>query len=404
MTHVLKHRGLPDGMTRWELYSYLVKAAKHFGLTHAALKYLRFAISKTQDQDYAANRICAIWPSVAETASQLDTDPRQIARAEALLVDLGLIIKSSATRCRRYGVRSENLIRYAYGINLAPLVERAREIELAARKACFEKDEAKRLRLHIPKLLERVGIAGDSSAAAAAEAILPSRRPSRIWRYDRLKEVADALEALIDTLGEEPVAVEMSDRNSTFVAHREGKKTKLKRSSEDLPEPQLSPAQFYVLASKGLQDAVMQYAPPGGPPDWRSIPEAAKAWAEVKEIPAGLWQKQVNCIGQKNTAICLLLVDRNAERNGSLHHVDDMRRAFFGLGRDTAERGSALRGLIGELQGLRRQMSANDGTNDASGLAPRGGGEIASHKAGEPPHRSRQGRLLKETEHGFPKS
>ena len=220
MTHVLKHSGLPDGMTRWDLYGFLVKAAKHFGLTDTALKYLRFAISRTQDQDYAADRICALWPSVSEIASQLETDPRQIARAEALLVELEFIVKSSAARCRRYGVRSENRIRYAYGINLAPLVERAREIEVAARKTCFEKEEAKRLRLHIPKLLERVRAAGNASIAAAAETILPSRRPSRIWRYSRLKEVADALEALIDTLTDEPVAVEMSDRSDTIVAPR----------------------------------------------------------------------------------------------------------------------------------------------------------------------------------------
>lgn len=49
MTHVLTHRGLPDGMTRWDLYGLLVKAAKHFGLTDTTLKYLRFAISRTQD-------------------------------------------------------------------------------------------------------------------------------------------------------------------------------------------------------------------------------------------------------------------------------------------------------------------------------------------------------------------
>ncbi|NIY96656.1 hypothetical protein HC022_10475 [Salipiger sp. HF18] len=262
MTHVLTHRGLPDGMTRWDLYGLLVKAAKHFGLTDTMLKYLRFAISRTQDQDYAAGSICALWPSVSETASQLEADPRQIARAEARLAELGFVVKSIAARCRRYGVRSENIIRYAFGINLAPLVDRAREVEAAARKTCFEKEEAKRLRLYIPKLLERVRTSGDASAEEAAEVILPSRRPSRIWRCARLKEIADALEALIETFADASVAVEMSDQCDTDVAPREGRKTNSKRSSSGQPDPRLSPAQFCILASPGFEDAVRQYAPP----------------------------------------------------------------------------------------------------------------------------------------------
>lgn len=404
MTHVLTHRGLPDGMTRWDLYGLLMKAAKHFGLTDTTLKYLRFAISKTQDQDYAAGRICALWPSVSETASQLDADPRQIARAEARLAELGFIVKSSAARCRRYGVRSENVIRYAFGINLAPLVDRAREIETAARKACFEKEEAKRLRLHIPKLLERVRTSGNASAEEAAEVILPSRRPSRIWRYARLKEIADALEALIETLAEAPVAVEMSDRCDADVAPRESIKTYSKRSSGRQPELRLTPVQFCILASPGFEDAVKIYAPPGAPPDWRTIPAAAKDWAQVRGIPAGLWQRQVDCLGPKVAAVCLLVADRNAEREGSAHHVDDMRRAFLGLARNTAARGSAHQGLIGELQGLQRQLRAAGNRSDGDDQVPRSGGEIASHTAGEAPLRSRQGRLSGNIGHGFRES
>ena len=170
--------------------------------------------------------IDTLWRSVSETASQLEVDPRQIARAEARLAGLGFIVKSSAARCRRYGVMSENVIRYAFGINLAPLVDRAREIETAERRACFEKEEAKRLRLHIPKLLELVRTSGDASAEEAAEVILP---PRRFWRYARLKEIADALEALIKTLADVSVAVEMSDRCDANVAPREGRKQNQKK-------------------------------------------------------------------------------------------------------------------------------------------------------------------------------
>ena len=386
MTHVLTHRGLPDGMNRWDLYRLLVKAAKHFGVTDAMLKYLRFAISRTQDQDYDAGRICTLWSSVSETASQLEADPRQIARAEERLSELCFVVKSSAARCRRYGVRSDNIIRYAFGINLAPLVDRAREIEAAPRKACFEKEQAKRMRLHILKLLEHVRISEDSSAGEAAEVILPSRRPSRIWRYARLKKIADA-----------SLAVEMSDRCDTDVAPREGRKTSSKRCSSAQPEPRLSPAQFCILASPAFEDTVRQYAPPGGPPDWRTSLAAAKDWAQVRGIPAGLWQRQVDCLGPEKATICLLVADRNTERNGSAHQVDDHRRVFLGLARNTAARGSALHGLIGELQGLRRQLHDRATMPDASGHAPRSGGEIAFHTAGEPPLRSRQRRLPEAT-------
>lgn len=196
MSASLTHNGLPAGMTRWQLFGFLEKARRQLGLSKGAVAYLKVAISRTMDEDYVAGHICSFWTSVTKISSQAGLDRRQVARIEADLLERGLLAKSASDHSRRGGSRRDGKIGHEFGINLAPLIARAAEIQAAARKATFEDEEAERLRNRIKKLFGDIRRLGFDGAMEAAEEVLPNRRPSTIQSFERLRQVAEALEAV----------------------------------------------------------------------------------------------------------------------------------------------------------------------------------------------------------------
>lgn len=210
MTWQLTHAGLPDNLTRWKLLRLVEVARRQLGLSKGAVSYLRLAISLTTDGDYVKGRICAFWASVTEIAASLGMDRRQIGRIEAELADRGLIQKTSTNRSRRGGQRLEGVIQHEFGINLAPLIAQAREIECLAQQAIREQTEAKSLRKQINKLFARIRELDCDEAERIADALLPNHRPSTIQSFQRLKQIAAALEAVLSDFMEEDRRVEMS--------------------------------------------------------------------------------------------------------------------------------------------------------------------------------------------------
>ncbi|WP_339108737.1 helix-turn-helix domain-containing protein [Thioclava sp. GXIMD4216] len=219
MNHHLTHTGLPPGLDRWALLRFLRTARRKLGLSKGAIGYLALAIERTMDGDFVTGRICAFWMSVTEIATSLDMERRQIARIEAELMARGLIHKSSTTRGRRCGTRLRGLIQHEFGINLAPLIERAREIKAMALAVEDEQKAAKALRPYINKLFQRIRDLGDEEAMIAADTILPSHRPSLIHDLARLQDVAAALEAVLndyDGVGGHPTRQRRLQDSSSF--------------------------------------------------------------------------------------------------------------------------------------------------------------------------------------------
>ncbi|WP_321365264.1 helix-turn-helix domain-containing protein [uncultured Celeribacter sp.] len=196
MTHHLTHGGLPDGMTRWQFFGLIESARRQLGLSKGAIAYLKVAISRTMDEDFLAGRICSFWTSVTKIAAQAGLDRRQVARIEADLIQRELLVKTASDHSRRSGSRRDGKIGNDFGNNLAPLIARATEVQAAARKAAFEEEEAERLRARIRKLFGDIRRLCLDDAVEAAEEILPNRRPSTIQSFERLKQVAEALEAV----------------------------------------------------------------------------------------------------------------------------------------------------------------------------------------------------------------
>lgn len=360
MTQHLTHPGLPADLTRWQLLQMVETARRALGLSKGAVSYLRHAVGRTADGDFAKGRICAFWTSVTEIAASLAMERRQIARIEAELIERGLIHKSSADRSRRSGDRLHGVIRYEFGINLAPLIGRAQEIRALAQRAVQEQIEAKSLRRQINKLFGRIRALDCGAAEDAADAILPNHRPSTIQSFQRLKQIAAALEAVLDDFSTDDRGGEMSHRCdiSTLPNTNLNQINKTCRAeSRAGPRPiRTTPEQVWLLSSDRFREYLAFYAEGvgrGGAPDERCLIMAAQDFALNVGVPVGEWRRCCESLGGARTALCLLIADRNSDRHDGFQ-VRDTAAAFLGMARKEARQGAVVDALLGELTAYSR--------------------------------------------------
>ena len=357
MSAPLTHNGLPAGMSRWQLFGFVEKARRQLGLSKGAVAYLKVAISRTMDEDYVAGRICSFWTSVTKISAQACLDRRQVARIEADLIERGMLAKSASDHSRRGGSRRDGQIGHEFGINLAPLIERAAEIQVAARKAAFEDQEAERLRTQIKKLFGDIRRLGFDGAMEAAEAVLPNRRPSTVQSFERLRQVAEALEAVWEDFSVEIGRGEMShqcDISPPLNTDKEKKYKTCRAKKARQPQPvRITPALAMLLAGAEFQEIIGFYAGgvAGGPPDWRSMEMAARDRAHQLGISTGVWQRQCEILGSERAVLCLLVADHNAGR-ADKYTVRDAAGAFINMVRSEATQKAVLDRLLGELIGF----------------------------------------------------
>jgi len=131
MSATLRHSGLPQGISRSNFIHLVAPALKARGLKTSAIVYLSRAFNNwTRDQDYEPNRICGFWHSVSNLSSELTCTQRTVYTIECEL-DGEYVSKVSKANGGREGVREQSdrgTLRYLFGINLAPIIEKAAEL------------------------------------------------------------------------------------------------------------------------------------------------------------------------------------------------------------------------------------------------------------------------------------
>ncbi|MEP1353740.1 helix-turn-helix domain-containing protein [Ascidiaceihabitans sp.] len=357
MTRHLTHNGLPEGMTRWQFFGLIEAARQQLGLSKGAIAYLKVAISNTMDEDFAAGRICSFWTSVTKIAARARLDRRQVARIEAWLIENGFLIKTASDHSRRAGSRKDGKIGHEFGINLAPLIARATEIQAAARKAAFEEAEAERLRNRIKTLFGDIRRLCFEGAMEAAEEVLPNRRPSTIQSFERLRQVAEALEAVWEDfsarigMGEKSHQCDISPTLNT--SKENNNKTCMPEKRHDVQPLRTTPAQVALLASEPLRAIIEFYwsaLDNRGALSPQTIQRAAKERAYQLGVSPSVWERLSRVLGEERTALCFMIADRNAERLDG-YRVRDAAAAFIGMARSEARQGLVVNSLLGELIG-----------------------------------------------------
>ena len=373
MSATLVHGGLPTGVRRIDLLSLVEGLGKRgLGLSSTAARVLRHYVWRSRDDDYRAGRICAVWDRVSRTADDLDLCSRAINDAERELEAKGLIARTTGGNGARSGLRSGGIIRWAAGINLAPLIERYADLKAAWEARELEQQAVDTCKAEIRRMRRLIRDAAEPSLMARADAILPDGRVAPIQRIERLETIRSALEAVLADLASDPRAMKTSDRpeeNSRPNIQNQDSS----RSCSERPEPTITPRLALELAS----DEFRLIASAHGDPGWPSLVEASRQTASWLGIGQRTWGKACSLLGRERAALCVLVIDRNARlQSGHRYRANHAGKCLSGMVRRATSGGFNFDGLLRAFQ--RNELAGSGAVSEASPPEPDQGQSMAS--------------------------
>lgn len=368
MSATLAHGGLPEGVRRIDLMSLVEDLGKRgLGLSSTATRLLRHYVWRSRDDDYRVGRICAVWDRVCRTADDLDLCSRAINDAERELEAKGLIARTTGGNGARSGLRSAGVIRWAAGINLAPLVERYADLKAAWEARRLEQQAVDTCKAEIRRTRRLIRDAGEPELIARADAILPDGRVAPIHRIERLEAIQAALEAVLADLACYPRATKTSDRpeeNSRPNIQNQDSS----RSCSGRPEPTITPRAALELASEEYRAIALAHGDPG----WQGLIEASRQTASWLGIGQRSWGNACSALGRERAALCVLVIDRNVRlRSSHRYQARHPGKCLNGMVRSARKAGFNLDGL---LRAFQRDEVATPGVHSAPSLPEPGQG------------------------------
>ena len=317
MSTTLIHKGLPAGVGRFELLRLFEQVGRPgFGLSATAIALVRQYVLKTMDGDYLRGRICAVWSQACRFSEALGLTPRSVNSAERELERAGFIVRAAGINGGRTGDRREGVITWAAGINLAPLIDRFAELQAKAEALDLQARAINQCRAEIRQLGKRIREAGNDRLLARADAILPDGRTARIGCISRLTAIREALSAMLDAIKSVPDpnsrALKTSDAPEENCAPNiqthQSSRRRTARGCRD-PLERITPRMALSVATEGYQALVVAL----GGPSWPNLVEASWRSCGRLGIRQSTWGRACEVFGRERAALCVLLIDRNAE-------------------------------------------------------------------------------------------
>jgi hypothetical protein len=350
MSTTLAHRGLPPGVTRFEMLRLFEQVARPgFGLSSSAVALVRHYVLKTMDGDYLTGRICAVWTQACRFAEALGLTPRSINSAERELEQAGFIVRNAGINGERAGDRQDGAIVWAAGINLAPLVDRFAEMQAKADALELQARAIQQCRAEIRQLGQRIREADDDDLRERAETVLPDGRTARINSIDRLIAIREALSAMLDAIQSAPDperrALKTSDAPEENCAPNiQNKKPSRKRTAPERdPLDLIKPSTALSVATDGYRSLVKAL----GGATWPNLVEASWRSCGRLDIAQSTWGRACQQFGRERAALSVLLIDRNAELPvGHRYRVLSPGRCLAGMIRRTGTASVNLAGLF----------------------------------------------------------
>jgi replication initiation protein RepC len=340
MSTTLPHSGLPTSFKPFDIIDLVGHLRSDLNLRDEDVAYLRTAFHSVRASDFQAGRICAFWTGAGKLADRLGVSPRHLSRIEDRLAKRGLIQRTWPRNGRRFGQRSPNgQIIFAGGVNLGPLIDMLPRLLSMVNSAKAARNTIAQLRDAANVLIKKIRAIGEASALLAARKAFPRLRPSEITNADRLREINEALEAVLSdfcpnlsrtsggAVSDSSVRPITEEKKNTKICTDEG--------SRQMRPIATTPHQVWLLASDDFRDCLKLYAAGLGADndsgaEWRCICFAARDFASTRGIHADEWLSACNALGAERAALCLTIVDHNASRHDRWQ-VRNIRAAFSGI-------------------------------------------------------------------------
>ncbi len=339
MSVSLKHRGLPSGIGKFDLLTVFEQVAKsEYRLSRTAVTLLRQYILGTMADDYQQGRICAVWKQVSRIARAISVTPRSINSAERELEDAGFVVRTTGANGARNGERYQGVVRWAAGINLAPLIERFEEMSAKLEVRRLSQIAIDQCRSEIRYISRSIRDSGDVKRREQADTILPSGRTCRINSLQRLETIKEDLIAIVEAIDDTSGVTKTSDASEQNSSPniQDQKSEKTCRAGPDRKATKISLRAVFDIASPDYRSLIQTL----GSMDASNLVEASGMACHWLGISQNIWRNACHELGRERAALCVIIIDRNARLDE--HHCFRVR-----------EPGKCLSGMI--------RMSRNEG-------------------------------------------
>lgn len=342
MSATLAHQGLPPGIVRKDLLSLVENLGKRgLGISSTAFCVLHHYVFRSRDSDYRQGRICAVWEKVSGTAERLGLCSRGVNEAERELERKGLLVRTTGGNGARSGMRAGESIRWAAGINLAPLIGRFTELQLIRDAQLLHQQAVIETKADIRRIRRKIRETQNPDLHQKSEDILPSGRVAPIADLPRLQAILTALEAVFESLSDESGRQISSDAPEEMF--RPNIQNNRSRTCTSNREGAVTPEIALELASPAYRELV---ATKGGA-TWPNLVETSRQMVGAIGISQGAWGKACDQLGRERAAICVLVIERNSGlQRGHRFRARHPGRCLSGMVRRAADEGFNLPGLL----------------------------------------------------------
>jgi replication initiation protein RepC len=350
---------------KWQLFRSLCEARTIIGISDRALAVLNALLSFSPGATLDEAGGLVVFPSNQQLSIRAHgMAPATLRRHLADLVDCGLIARKDSPNGKRYARKDRSGdIDQAFGLNLAPLLARAEEIERCAAEVRAErellrvtKEQISLCRRDIAKLIETAmdeGIAGDWQGIflhfrGVIEAI--PRNATRLLLQAASKELEMLKDEILNILEMQLKSEKSSANESQNERHIQNSKSESTselepRSEKELGRDPAKTERFALGVNKAFPLAMVlqacpeiaMYGPDGAIANWREMMGAAIVVRSMLGVSPSAYQEASEVLGPENAAtVMACILERAGHINSAGGYLRTLteraRRGEFGLG------------------------------------------------------------------------
>lgn len=353
MSTVLTHGGLAHRYPKSKLKELWKIAAPRLGYTPTEIRYVCELIDLTSKQDFEPNAICVVFYGPSKLSVKIGMPRRSMSRSEAKLVEDGWLAMTCSKRGQRHGDRNKDgdkKIRWAAGINLGPLIDRAAELQEIADEIEAELTEMETCRKEI-NAIRRAMI--DAGFEADAQKTYPRGRPSEVTCFGKLQIILKSLREVCEkVLGairqpNSPTGSAKTTRPFTIYEPNYSHSTARTEGKTDKPVVDLSSLAF--VATVGLRDAINVYSDRHDP--LSAVSMACRDRCDHLGISDNRWMLTKRKFGVPLAALFIAVIDRNSQRpENDKFYARDPQKCLSGMTWRYAKGELNLAGMIAEIK------------------------------------------------------